>query len=113
MSPKSTSFPLSFPRKAENALAFLHILLTSRKKTKGQICSACLIAIGGSSVWDYRVRSTLFGNWDSNSQQTCWSVSRIISNSDRPSVVFKKKGYRVLRENVFSEPGCIVKTEPS
>jgi len=32
-----TSFPLSFPRKAENALAFLHILLTSRKKTKGQI----------------------------------------------------------------------------
>ena len=33
---KSTSFRLSFPRKAENAFAFLHILSTSRKKTKGQ-----------------------------------------------------------------------------
>jgi len=28
------SLYLSFPKKAENTLAFLHILLTSRKKTK-------------------------------------------------------------------------------
>jgi len=32
---KFNSFPyLSFPKKTENALAFLHILLTSRKKNK-------------------------------------------------------------------------------
>jgi len=30
----TVSFSLSFPKKAENALAFLHILLTSRKKNK-------------------------------------------------------------------------------
>jgi len=30
----TVSLYLSFPKKAENALAFLHILLTSRKKTK-------------------------------------------------------------------------------
>jgi len=34
VSQKFNSFPLSFPKKAENALAFLHILLTSRKKIK-------------------------------------------------------------------------------
>jgi len=28
----TVSFALPFPKKAENALAFLHILLTSRKK---------------------------------------------------------------------------------
>jgi len=33
VSQKSNSFPLSFPEKAENTLAFLHILLTSREKT--------------------------------------------------------------------------------
>jgi len=30
----TVSLSLSFPKKAENALAFLHILLTSRKKIK-------------------------------------------------------------------------------
>jgi len=35
VSQKFNSFPfLSFSEKAENALAFLHILLTSRKKNK-------------------------------------------------------------------------------
>jgi len=35
VSQKFNSFPfLSFPKKAENALAFLHILLTSHKKNK-------------------------------------------------------------------------------
>ena len=32
VSQKFNSLPLSFPKKAENALAFLHILLTSHKK---------------------------------------------------------------------------------
>jgi len=32
VSQKFNSFPLSFSKKAENALAFLHILLTSRKQ---------------------------------------------------------------------------------
>jgi len=32
VSQKFNSFPLSFSKKAENALAFLHILLTSYKK---------------------------------------------------------------------------------
>jgi len=36
VSQKSNSFPLSFPKKAENALGFLHIWSTSRKKAKGQ-----------------------------------------------------------------------------
>ena len=36
VSQKSNSFPLSFPKKAENALPFLHIWLNSRKKTKRQ-----------------------------------------------------------------------------
>jgi len=30
----TVSLSLSFPKKAENTLAFLHILLTSREKTK-------------------------------------------------------------------------------
>jgi len=30
----TVSLSFSFPKKAENALAFLHILLTSRKKIK-------------------------------------------------------------------------------
>jgi len=43
VSQKSNSFPLSFPKKSENALAFLHILLTSCKKNKKTKVSAKLL----------------------------------------------------------------------
>jgi len=47
ISQKSNSFPLSFPKKAKNVLAFLHILLSSRKRNKRTKISAKLFPYTG------------------------------------------------------------------